>query len=159
MSIIYDKYVSVLQVIEYIGQGMTMTKACDTSYIGVATVNKYLADDVLLAEMFEEAVQRGNDALADALLSPDNHALYGRSDPKLAKVMSDNIKWVLSKRDRRFADRIEHKHTLTADNAITAALEMARTRVQSSTPVLIDVTPVEEIMSLEEEAELAAMLS
>lgn len=159
MALIYDKYVEALAVIERLGQGMTLTKAAQLEGIGVHTFNKYVQSDEHLADMFADAVQRGNDALADALLSPDNDALYGRTDPKMAKVVSDNIKWVLSKRDSRFADRVEHKVTLTADTAITTALELARSRVglPAPEPLLLDVTPAR-TLSADEQAELSRLL-
>lgn len=158
MALAYDKYIEALQVIEWVGQGWTLTHACDDCSISVLTFKRYVERDEELQRMLADAVQRGNDALADALLSPDNHILYGRTDAKMAKVMSDNIKWVLSKRDKRFADRVEHSVTLTADTAITSALEMARTRlIQSKEPVLIDVTP-KPALTESEEAELADLM-
>jgi len=158
MTITYDKYIQVLEVIESIGQGWTLTRACDLHRVGMLTFKKYIDNDEQLNALYVDAIQRGNDALADALLEPDNNEIYGRTDSKMAKVMSDNIKWVLSKRDKRFADRVEHKVTLTADTAITSALEMARTRVAHKAPVLIDVTPKPPLTEAEQ-AELDALLA
>lgn len=83
---------------------------------------------------------RGTDAMADALLNPDNHKLYGHSDPKMARVQSDNIRWWLSKRrPKEFGDRIEINHHLTADKAIVQALTAARNRVADALPPADDV--------------------
>ncbi len=149
MSLPYDYYPAVLYALNLIGQGHTLTSACDQSNITTQIFDRYVKREPELQAMYEEAVQRGNDAMADALINIDNHKIHGQSDPKMAKVISDNIKWVLGKRDsKRFGDKIEVKHEITMDRAIINALERARSR----TPVLedhtetgvtiIDVTPV-----------------
>lgn len=145
MSLSYDYYPAIMQVLHHIGEGRTLTDACDRVFISVPVFTNHVKQDAALQAMYEEAVQRGNDAMADALINIDNHAIHGQSDAKMAKVISDNIKWVLSKRDgKRFGEKIEVKHEITMDRAIVSALEAARTRV----PVIdadytraIDVTP------------------
>ena len=80
--------------------------------------------------MYVEAERRSHDAMADALINIDNHRVHGQSDPKMAKVISDNIKWVLSKRDaQRFGERVQVDHSVSVDIAITTALDAARRRV------------------------------
>jgi len=137
MSLPYDYYPAVLYALNLIGQGHTLTSACDQSNITTQVFDSYVKREPDLQAMYEENVQRGNDAMADALINIDNHKIHGQSDPKMAKVISDNIKWVLGKRDsKRFGDKIEVKHEITVDRAIISALERARTR----TPVLEDQT-------------------
>lgn len=145
MSIPYDYYPAVLYAINVISQGETKTSACDQANISIGTFEQYLKNDKYLREMYDDAERRGYDAMADALVNIDNHRVHGQSDPKMAKVISDNIKWLLSKRKHKeYGDRVEINHTMTMDAAITSALEAARNRtaaIEDATSALIDVTP------------------
>lgn len=130
MSIPYDMYVKVMSAIDLIGQGYTMTRACDEANVSVPAFKKYTQVDETLAATLSEAEQRSYDAQVDALLDPFHHETYGETDPAKAKIMSENIKWVVGKRDsKRFGDKVEVKHTHTVDAAITRALNAARNRV------------------------------
>lgn len=152
MSLPYDYYPAVLYALNLLGQGHTLTAACDQSNITVQTFDSYIKRDPELKAMYEEAIVRGNDAMVDALINIDNHKIHGQADAKMAKVISDNIKWVVSKRDpKRFGERIEIKHEITMDAAIINALERARSRTQSlpdhtndNGATIIDVTPLED---------------
>ena len=148
MALSYDYYPAVLYAIDLIGQGQTKTAACDASNISVATLARYTTEHPDLADLLLEAETRGADAMADALVNIDNHKIHGHSDPKMAKVVSDNIKWVLSKRDKRFADRVEVDHNHRVDVTITTALEAARRRV----PALEDQSNVIDAVVLDDEA-------
>lgn len=141
MPTAYDYYPVALAVIDRISQGATQTTACHENGCTVAWFKKFVAADRQLVEMLEEADQLGYDALADALLSPENHDLYGTTDPKMAKIFSDNIKWLLAHRDKkRFGDVLEVKHEHTIAFAITDALEQAQLRVTDGMK-MIDITP------------------
>lgn len=141
MSTSYDYYPAVLYAIDQISQGQTVTFACDKANITIQTLEKYVKNDPALMEMYEDAQQRGFDALADALINIDNHKIHGHSDSKMAKVVSDNIKWVLSKRDqKRFGEKLQVTHEITADKAIIAALEAGKRRTALPAPSqIIDV--------------------
>lgn len=154
---VYDYYPLVLKALELISQGQVVTRSCDQAGIAVATFEAYVARDPNLQQMRVEAERRGHDALADALINIDNHRIHGHSDPKMAKVVSDNIKWFLSKKDtKRFGDKVEVTHTLTADRAIVDALNAARARVtQIASPVVEDA--IFEVITPEDE-EIAALL-
>lgn len=103
--------------------------ACDQANIDIATFETYVRNDQTLQAMYIDAERRGYDALADALLEPMTHKVYGESNPQAAKVVSDNIKWLLGKRDqKRFGEKIEIKHEITLDRAITEAMDAARKR-------------------------------
>lgn len=145
MSLPYDYYPAVLYALNEIGQGRTLTDACDRANISVVMFDHHVKNSKELQAMYEEAVQRGNDAMADALVNIDNHKIHGQSDAKMAKVISDNIKWVLGKRDsKRFGEKIEVKHEITMDRAIVSALEHARNRVpmiEAEYERIIDVIP------------------
>lgn len=154
----YDYFPLVCQAIEFISQGETKTAACDKVRIKLGTFDHYIKNSVELQELFEEAKQRGYDAMADALLDPDGHGIYGRTDPKLAKVVSDNIKWILDKRDAaRFGTKVQVQHTLTADRAIIDALTAGRHRASQIAydPDVIDATPI----PLTEDDEIQALCS
>lgn len=148
MSTSYDVYPRVLDAIEYISQGETVTSACDTAGLSIAQFEGFIDRDATLQGLRQEAERRGHDALADALINIDNHRIHGQSDPKMAKVISDNIKWFLSKKDtKRFGDKIEVQHSLSLDRTIVDVLNAARNRVSLiEGPVLDDVvyTPVNE---------------
>lgn len=127
----YDYFSAALTAIDLISQGKTKTHACDDSGISIPQFEKYVNANKELQELLHEAETRGYDAMADALLRIDHHAIYGHSDPKMAKVMSDNIKWLLSKRKQReYGDRLEVTHNVTVDKAITDALSAGRRRAE-----------------------------
>ena len=128
----YDYYPAVLYALDVISQGDTITEACDQANISVGTFERYTVSDTKLQELRLDAERRGLDALTEALIHIDNHKIHGQSDPKMAKVISDNIKWLVSKKDpKRFGDRIEIKHEITMDVVITSALEAARIRTDN----------------------------
>ncbi len=152
MALSYDHFAAVLHALDLIGQGHTETDACDIANVAVTTLAEYRSDPEI-AEMYDEAMARGADAMADALVNIDNHRIHGRSDPKMAKVASDNIKWLLSKRFERYADRVVFEHTVTADAAIVSALQAAKDRTALPAPELdvidaefVDVTEDEQIL-------------
>lgn len=150
----YDFLPAVMEVLDKITEGMTETRACDEVRLNPAVFKNYIQKSAELQDMYAEAMQRGHDAMADALLNPDNHALYGHSDSKMAKVQSDNIKWFLEKRDaKRFGQRVQVDHHLTADKAITQALLAARNRVPLLDHDAIDGEIIE-VFDENEEAQL-----
>lgn len=154
MPLPYDYYPAVLYALDVISQGDTITEACDQANISVKTFEDYTRRDENLQELRLDAERRGHDALSEALIHIDNHRIHGQSDPKMAKVISDNIKWLLGKKDpKRFGDRIEIKHEMTLDVAITTALEAAR---QRTTPIIGQ--SVEDAVMVEV-GELEALLS
>lgn len=82
----------------------------------------------------------GYDIMADELLNIDNSRLYGNSDDKMAKTVSDNIKWFLSrKRPSSYGDKVHHVHELTADRAILDALEAGKQRALTG---VVTISPV-----------------
>lgn len=140
----YDYYPAVLYALDLISQGRTITDACDQANITPVTLDKYVERDPQLQELRADAERRGYDAMADALINIDNHKVHGQSDPKMAKVISDNIKWLLSKRRfKDYGDKVEVRHEVTMDKAIVSALEHARNRTLFLPPHTIDAVAVE----------------
>jgi hypothetical protein len=126
---------AALYAINEIGQGRTETSACDLANISVLTFKQTVQSDETLQALYADAVQRGSDALVDALIDVDTHRIYGHTDSKMAKVQSDNIKWVLAKRDpERFGERIQVKHDVSLDRVITDVLMAAKQRSAPSLP-------------------------
>lgn len=141
---VYDDMPRVIEALSLISQGQTRTKACFTAGISVKSFLAYINADRELAEQMQEALVLGRDAMADALLDPQAHVLYGSTDPKMAKIYSDNIKWLLARLDReRFGDRIDVKQEITLAFAITDELEKARARSQLALPPVADFIDVE----------------
>lgn len=142
MTTPYDIYPYVLKVLDLISAGHTRTSACDEVRIGVSTFLKYVEKTPELQDMLAEAEQRGYDAMAEALLQPDNHAVYGHSDPKMASVQSKNIMWFLEKkRPKEYGPKVTVAHEITADRAIIDALtrRTANASLPAPSPTVIDV--------------------
>ena len=160
MALPYDYYPAVLYAIDKISQGHTKTSACDEANINIATFDNYIKNDEVVQALYVEADQRGTDAMADALLTIDDHGIYGQSDPKMAKVISDNIKWLLSKRkSTTYGDKLVVEHNLTADKAITEALLAGRERATFAlTDNIIDIEAITVYEPTEDEL-LAEILS
>lgn len=127
----FDYFPKVLQVIDLISQGRTKTYACDTADITISAFESHVKQHKDLQELLFEAETRGYDAMADMLVTIDHYGEYAQSDPKMAKVISDNIKWLLEKRkSKQYGQKVEVTHNLTADKAITDALNAGRNRAQ-----------------------------
>lgn len=142
MATDYENYCAVLYAIEKISQGKTPTAAVDAANISWATFTKYIETVPELATLKDEAEQRGADAMADGLVSifdPTNP--YHESDEKKAKIISDNIKWLLSRRfGRKYGEKIEIKQETTITHVITQQLEQARQRsITAQRPDVIDL--------------------
>lgn len=150
MSLAYDTYPAVIRAIDYISQGYTESKACAWSGIRTSQLKSVVTSDKEMMALYEDAIQNGYDAMADALLDP-KAGLYGETEPAMAKVMSENIKWYLSRRARKvYGEKIEIKQEVTVAFAITDALESAHRRTleldirvpaQIEGATYIDVTP------------------
>lgn len=140
--VLADRYLRVLTVLDDLGKGKSLTRACDDNNLTVSTFKSMLEDDEDLKRYYSDMEQRGFDALADVLLDIRTHRYYGSNDPKEQKVLSDNIKWLLARRrPLQFGDRmtVDHTHTITADRAIVDALVRGRERAENA---VIDITPV-----------------
>lgn len=89
-----------------------------------------VATNKVLALLYDEANQLGADTMADALVSiTDPDSPYYEADDKKAKNVSDNIKWVLSRRfNKKYGERVEIKQEVTVSHVITSQLEQARLR-------------------------------
>lgn len=129
MSPLVDTFSQAMRVIDLVGQGHTVTNACQDVGISFQTFRRRITDDEQLMALFSEADQQGLDMLRDLLLNIDNDPRHGRSDPRMAAVISKNIMWVLSKRRPDvYGDKIVVENRITADKAIVEALSRGRDR-------------------------------
>lgn len=119
-----------MHVLDLISQGKTPTKACDEAGITTGTLKRWINSSSELGTLAEEAFQRGYDTLADALLHIQNHEEYGSSDHHIMKVMSDNIKWYISRKNpSQYGDKLLVENRITADRVIIEALSRGKDRV------------------------------
>lgn len=149
-----ETYQQVVRAIDLLSQGYTLTRACKDVGMSVMLFNRTVKKDNQLAELFGEASQVGYDNMADALLSMSTMiARFDVKDEKELKIMSENIKWYLSKRDqKRFGDKVTIENHITADRAIVDALargqERALARIEKSKAEDVDfhvVSPVSQV--------------
>lgn len=125
-----DMYPKVLSVLTLLSQGRTLTAACDECKITFHSFRQYVNAVPELSGMYADAEQRGYDVMADALLNIFGDGQYGETEPKRAKIMSDNIKWYLArKRPALYGDRSIVEHQITADKTIVEALSRGKEAV------------------------------
>lgn len=133
-----DMYPKVLGVLTLLSQGRTLTEACDDQRISFHAFRQYVNAVPELSGLYTDAEQRGYDVMADALLNIFGDPKYGETEPKRAKIISDNIKWYLArKRPALYGDRSIVEHQITADKTIVEALSRGKEAVAKA--VLEDV--------------------
>jgi hypothetical protein len=141
MATLADTYTRILKAVELISQGKTPTAACIEASISYPTFIKHIKNVPELQDAYVEAEQMGLDTLADVLLRITTDDTYGETDAKMAKVVSENIKWYLSrKRPTQYGDKLLVEHKITLDRIITDAIDAGKRRALGYTPA-IDVTP------------------
>ncbi|MCK5133540.1 MAG: hypothetical protein KAR40_15475 [Candidatus Sabulitectum sp.] len=143
-------YTASMQILDIISSGSTVTAACDKVGISATAFRRCVNATPELQIAYDDAQQRGHDAMADSLLTLHDHPLYGSTDPRIMGVVSSNIKWLLSRRDsKRYGDRVAVEVNISTDRAITSALERARARATNPTleGEVVAVESDEDIMS------------
>lgn len=136
-----DTFPKVMRVLDFLGEGKTESEACDKADISVSLFRKYVSTTPELADLFLDAEQRGYDRMADELINIDMAgALLGITDVKVLKILSDNRKWLLSKRrPQQYGDKVVHEHNITADRTIIEALSQGKQRALTASAVVTDV--------------------
>lgn len=128
-NIAQNIYANIMQALDLISQGETPTKACDKAGVSTATLRKYCLQDPVLKELSDEAHQRGHDTMADVLLHIDTDDRYGSTNPQVMRVISDNIKWYLSRKNpQQYGEKVTIENKITADKAIVEALSRGKQR-------------------------------
>lgn len=138
-----------LTAITLIAQGRVKTQALLLAGLSLDQFERIVQRDATntLADMHDVAVERGFDALADILLHINSDPVYGSSNPQMAKVISENIKWYLSKKNpKKFGDKVTVDVTVSADREIINALKLAQERATTLAlppPVIEDATVID----------------
>jgi len=124
------KYIQkVWQVLDLIAQGYSVSRACRTVKLSNETLYATKKRYPGIEAAYDSAQRQACDALVDALLDINDHPIYGKGDAQDKKLMSDNIKWVLARKDRaRFGTQTQHDAQANAQKAehITSALQRAK---------------------------------
>lgn len=147
MTVPYDIMSDVLAVLTRISNGKVPTVACDEQGLSYSTFVAYTTRYPHLARLRTEAEDRLYDQMAEALPKIYDHPIYGVDDPKMAGVVSGNIKWLLSRRRRdAYGDHSTVEHKLTADREVLDALQKAKARAQGGLTIA-NATGATEIVS------------
>lgn len=143
MGRLIDQYQIAVRVIGMHAEGKTIRRAlqelresegCTMTRQGFEAV---CARDENLRVLRINAARCFRDQFHDLLLNIDDDPEAGRSDPKMAAVVSANIKHVLAVDDpERFGNKLKVEHNITASEAIVRALEAGRKRAGLTAPVI-----------------------
>lgn len=122
-----------MEVIAQIRLGRLPTHACQqVGGITWSMMRKLVDRDPEIADLFFEAMEECRDNMAEILVRIDTKSsldVYGSTDPKMAKVISDNIKWLLERYwPEKFGTKIKVE-TGRADDVILAALDAAKAAI------------------------------
>ena len=119
-----------IETLDLIANGLSVAAACNQVKLPIGVFYEYTKFPTF-RERYHEARTVGHDVLADALLNIRNHPIYGSKDPREQKNISDNIKWLLARRERaRYGDKDQAAPDLNADKAIAEAFIKAKERLK-----------------------------
>lgn len=122
--------------IQRIYAGDPIHKAAEYCGISISVIGRWRIDHLSFNETFERAQAAQHDRLGDTLLTAHEDI----DDPQRAKLYSDNVKWLLSKRDRRYSDRLQLE--VETRVSLADALKEAQARViPGSYQTIPDDTP------------------
>lgn len=142
MSEIVENYRLAMIVIDAHGAGKTIRQALRDVNMSRMTFERLCANDKSLAAMRAEAAAAFTEGNFDLLLNIDDDTDAGRTDPKMAAVISGNIKFVLEKMNpEKFGSKMKVEHNITASDAIVKALEASKLRAGAG--AIIDAVAIE----------------
>lgn len=127
-------------VLDRIAEGSTVTEACNEFGIDPRDLYRTKKAHPDLQTAFIEAQEVGAEAQADTL-----HNIHQRvRDPLMARVVSDNRKWLLSKRQvATYGDKLQVETPHNADLAVILREAIARIpRPGNDQPLTIDAKSV-----------------
>ena len=117
----------VMEAIRWITEGKLPVEARELTGLSHAQWNKWTKIEPL-ATFLAEAMTDGRDHMAQMLVRMDKDPTMP-VDPRWGKIISENIKWYLSKMDtRRYGDKVQIDHHISADKEILMALDRAKER-------------------------------
>lgn len=121
-------------VVQLLATGETLRKACKEHHINVAAFRALVAQEPQLKAMYDEAVEIGNDMLADMLVNIDSEC----ADARMAGVLSKNIQWLL---ERRQADKFGARVTVQTSNEASKLLAEALNKAIDRIPAVPSLPP------------------
>lgn len=125
-------HTQAVEAITRIAEGMTITEACEKSYISQASFRSLVKREPVLQNLLDEALQMRDDTLADMLINIDKQGLA----PAVMGVVSKNIQWVLERsRPDKFSARTADTNVNNEVNRnLALALAEAVTRIPKHIP-------------------------
>lgn len=135
------KYPILMAILQEIADGVTPSEACKKNGTSLASLRYHLAQDEELEALFKDALDVGNDALADQLIDIDKI----HSNPAMASVISKNIQWLLERRaSARYGARVQVSMENNATKEFLAVLDKAMDRIPTASapqvPVITDAS-------------------
>lgn len=126
-------------IITKLYEGATIHQACEYVGVAVSTLSKWRVENPDYAARFAQALEAYHDHKADSLLTAHNDI----ADTQKARLYSENVRWILAKRDKRYSDRIDVN--VETRVSLADALKEAQGRVLSACyQVLPDATQAAE---------------
>lgn len=134
----------LMLTIDKIRDGHTLTAACRVSGIGVATFRRHVSGNKDLQELLATAEQESHDAMADYLVDPFAHEIYGYTDAAKAALVSRNMQWLLQRRaPQKYGDKSSIEVTHRADDTLIAAMEAGRLRALALKAPAVEIVDAE----------------
>lgn len=128
------------RILEMLSEGKTCLQVREEIGLTANEFRKLRKQDPKLDAEIQDALEHGYDEMADQLLMVSDEY----SDPARARLKSDNVKWVLSKRRSQiYGDKVSVDMKQTVD--ISAAISEARARVSLPTCYPAETRDVQEV--------------
>ena len=95
-------------IFDAVAEGQNLTTICAAPGMpSRSTVHRWLREDDELARRYALAVELRAQHRADQLAELNEKVLAGKVPPQEAKVVADNLKWLMSREDpKRFGERL-----------------------------------------------------
>ena len=132
------KYPILVAIIHQISEGVTPSEACNRNGTTLAALRYHISKDEEIEALFKDAMDVGNDALADQLVDIDKL----HSNPAMASVISKNIQWLLERRaSGKYGARVQVSMENNATKEFLAVLDKAMDRIPTaSVPQVPQIT-------------------
>ena len=129
------------RVISLASQGATVAELAEALGMDQADMWRFIDSDKSLRQAYSQARARGYDALADSLLTIPEQI----QDVQVARLKSENIRWLLSKRRAEvYGDKLQVDVSGQVDLTAIMAESAQRLRpMRDLQPLTIDASPIE----------------
>ena len=96
----------IWKVIDLVEQGCPVSRACRETGLSNSTLYATMKRYPVIKAAYDRAQTWACDTLVDALLDIYDHPAYGKGDARDRKIASENIKWILARKNpARFGSR------------------------------------------------------